>query len=124
VSTIYIASKTVHAPRWRTLRAQGLPIISTWIDEAGFGETVSFVDLWRRCVEEAAGAACLIAYREPGEVLKGGLVEIGAALGAKRPVFLVGFDESNFSFKHHPFAFTCDFADAVTRALLVAKVAA
>jgi hypothetical protein len=45
---IYIASKTVHAARWRDLRAQGLPIISTWIDEAEIGATGDWPDLWHR----------------------------------------------------------------------------
>jgi len=91
---IYIASKTKHAPRWRFLRDKvGEPIISTWIDEAGEGETSDFHDLWHRCLTEAAGCRVLIAYREPGEVLKGGWVEIGAALSSGVPVFAVGLEE-------------------------------
>lgn len=35
--TIYFASKTRHAPRWRALRDAGVPTASTWIDEAGEG---------------------------------------------------------------------------------------
>lgn len=105
---IYIASKTVHAPRWRTLRdVEGLPINSTWIDEAGPGESKSLEDLWERCISEARSAHCLIAYREGDEVLKGALVEIGAALAAGKYVFLVGFIESNFSFKHHRRVVNC-----------------
>lgn len=96
---IYLASKTVHAPRWRSMREHGLPIISTWIDEAGKGETACFTDLWRRCVSEAAGARAVIVYREQDEVLKGAFVEVGAALAAGVPVFAVGCDE--FSFVNH-----------------------
>lgn len=96
---IYMASKTAHAPRWRELRANGAPIISTWIDEAGKGETACFADLWRRCVDEAATATALIVYREPGEVLKGAFVEVGAALSMGVPIYAVGCDE--FSFVHH-----------------------
>lgn len=90
---IYIASKTKHADKWRALRAAGEPIISTWIDEAGQGETSDFDDLWRRCISEPARAAVLIAYCEPGDVLKGGWVEIGAALSSGTPVFGVGLRE-------------------------------
>lgn len=97
---IYMASKTSHAPLWRQLRADGLPIISTWIDEAGKGETACFADLWFRCVGEAARADYTIVYREPGEVLKGAFVEAGVALAAGRHVVAVGCDE--FSFVHHP----------------------
>lgn len=91
---IYIASKTKHADRWRLLRDKiGEPIISTWIDEAGEGETADYHDLWDRCLKEAAGADVLIAYREPGEVLKGGWVEIGAALASGVTVFAIGLEE-------------------------------
>lgn len=87
---IYIASKTTHAERWRALRTDGLPIVSTWIDEAGLGESASLADLWRRNVLEAANAAALIVYHEPGETPKGALVEIGAAIACGVPVLWVG----------------------------------
>ncbi len=101
VNGIYVASKTVHAPRWLELRSAGAPIISTWIDEAGSGATSDWADLWTRCVREAATASALIAYSEPGEQLKGGLVEIGAALAAGVPVFWVGPIAGQIS-THHP----------------------
>lgn len=96
---IYIASKTKHADRWRFLRDKvGEPIISTWIDEAGVGETEDFSDLWRRCILEASTAELLIIYRERDDVLKGGWVELGAALASGVPVFAVGIEE--FSIAH------------------------
>jgi hypothetical protein len=90
---IYIASKTKHADKWKRLRDQGVPIISTWIDEAGAGETSDFHDLWKRCLTESATCGALVSYREPGEVLKGGWVEIGAALANGVPVYAVGLEE-------------------------------
>lgn len=91
---IYIASKTVHASRWRILRDKvGEPIISTWIDEAGAGESKDLHDLWHRCLTEAAACRVLIAYREKDEVFKGGWVEIGAALSSGVPVYAVGLEE-------------------------------
>lgn len=91
---IYIASKTKHADRWRRLRDDaGLPIISTWIDEAGAGESGDLSDLWRRCILEASTASALVLYREPDDVLKGGWVELGAALACGVPVFAVGIEE-------------------------------
>jgi len=94
VSGIYIASKVAHAVKWRDLRdVEGEPIISTWIDEAGVGESASLKDLWHRCVHEASNAAALIIYREPGEILKGAWVELGAALANGVPVFAVGIEE-------------------------------
>jgi hypothetical protein len=87
---IYIASKTEHAPRWRALRAKGAPIVASWIDEAGPGETADYGDLWTRCAAEAAGAATLIAYVEEGEALKGALVEVGIAIATGVPVLWCG----------------------------------
>jgi hypothetical protein len=91
---VYIASKTKHADRWRFLRDKvGLPIISTWIDEAGAGESHDLSDLWDRCIREASTAQHLILYREPDEVLKGGWIELGAALASGVTVFAVGIGE-------------------------------
>lgn len=97
---IYIASKTKHGPRWRAMRDAGVPILSTWIDEAEEGATSDWQDLWRRCVSESSAADALIVYREPGEVLKGAFVEMGAALACGIHVYAVGLDE--FSVRHHP----------------------
>jgi hypothetical protein len=102
--TIYTASKTVHAGLWRDLRAAGYPIISTWIDEAGQGETKDFSDLWQRCISEAVAASITIVYREAGETLKGAFVEVGAALASGKRVFSVGCE--GLSFTNHPLVIT------------------
>jgi hypothetical protein len=99
---IYFASKTKHAQLWQTLRLLGTKTNSSWIDEAGVGESKSLSDLWIRCVAEASSCDILIAYRERGEELKGTLIEIGCALTAKKPVILVGDWPHNWSFRHHP----------------------
>jgi hypothetical protein len=93
MKSIYIASRTRHAERWRRLRASGVNILSTWIDEAEPGQSASLRDLAVRCVAEAAAADTTILYAEPGDVLKGALIEAGAALGAGRPVVAVGCSE-------------------------------
>lgn len=102
---IYIASKTRHGPKWLDLRAKGFPITSSWIDEYEPGVTGDFDDLWRRCIREASYATRLVAYAEKGEVLKGGLIEIGAALSHGVPVILVSPDRENiqesFGTIHH-----------------------
>lgn len=91
---IYIASKTKHARRWRYLRdAIGEPVISTWIDEAGEGETADFNDLWQRCLRESASCQVLIVYKEPEDVLKGAWIEMGAALSSGVPVYAIGLEE-------------------------------
>jgi hypothetical protein len=101
MTSIYVASKTVHAPRWRFLRARGVPIVSTWIDEAGQGETLDMADLWSRNLAEAAGASACIVYSEPGETMKGAIGEalVAAFLGV--PVYAVGV-EAHHTWLHHP----------------------
>lgn len=87
---IYIASKAKHGGRWRELRASGVPIVASWIDEAEEGATSDWADLWSRCIGEASGAVAVVVYVEPYEIHKGSLVELGAALHAGVPVFWVG----------------------------------
>lgn len=112
MSGIYTASRTRHAAKWIEARENGVPIISTWIDESGEGQTACFADLWQRCVDEAGYADALVLYREGDEPLKGALVEVGAALWAGVPVFAVGFDGPDnlktFSFLNHPKVTRCE----------------
>jgi hypothetical protein len=101
--SLYVASKTIHAARWRDLRTKGIPVIATWIDEAGPGESSDLRDLALRCIAEAAQASATLFYCEPGETAKGSLVEVGAALAANRYVVSVGTCK-NFptTFTRHP----------------------
>jgi hypothetical protein len=110
---IYIASKTKHADRWRTLRkalkSDGINIISTWIDEAGEGESADLTDLAIRCIQEASCADRLILYSEEGEILKGALIECGAALAFNKQVFAIGPCVGVHSaFRSHPMWRDCD----------------
>lgn len=88
----YVASRASVPERsamWRSLRASGWQITSTWIDEAGEGETEDFGELWQRIMREIAAADALILYAEKDDFpLKGALVEVGIALGMKKPVFV------------------------------------
>ena len=100
---IYVASKTVHAPMWRDFRRDGWPIIATWIDEAGPGQTADHADLAVRCIAEASAARATIFYCRPGELHKGSLIEVGAALAAGRRVLQVGeCDQISKTFARHP----------------------
>lgn len=90
---IYMASKVRHAVTWKMLRSAGLPIVSTWIDEAGPGESKSLRDLWRRCIAEASSAEVVIVYRLTDEELKGAWVEVGAAVAVGVPVYAVGIQQ-------------------------------
>jgi len=96
---IYIASKTQHAPAWQAIRDKtGLNIISTWVDKAGVSEAkqqegFDFHDLWTCNLNEVANSDYLLVYRKPGEILKGGMIEIGAALASNIPVVSYGLED-------------------------------
>lgn len=106
---IYTASKTYHAPLWLQYRSDGYPIISTWIDEAGEGQTADFDDLWRRCINESQMCRAMVVYREPDDVLKGAWMEMGAAIAAGVPIFAVGLRE--YTIGKTSFVTHCDTVD-------------
>lgn len=87
---IYVASRASLPERsemWRWFRTAGVNIISTWIDEAGEGETGDFSELWTRIDREIALADRLVFYAEQDDFpLKGALIEVGIALGRGKPV--------------------------------------
>lgn len=116
---IYVASKTKHAAMWKSvLASHQIEIISTWIHEAGPGESIDRADLALRCIAEARDADCLILYCEPGEYLKGAFIEIGAALAANKPVYVVGeaLPETS-TFRCHPCWHQYQSVDAVLNEL-------
>lgn len=87
---IYVASKTCHAKMWKDYRYKGLPIISSWIDEAGEGESSNLSDLWVRIDNEIAHATDMLLYANSQDFpLKGALVEAGMAIAHKIPIHVV-----------------------------------
>lgn len=107
---VYVASKAKYGPEWLALRAAGYPVLSTWINESGEGQTSDWPDLWSRCISEASRAAALVLICRPGDTLKGAWAEVGAALANGRRVFAVGIE--GFSIRHHPLVTTCESEDA------------
>ena len=86
-SGIYVASRVKHAAMWQAFRAEGAPIISTWIDEAGEGETASFAELWARIRAEVMRSDLLVFCASASDFpLKGALVEVGMALAFDVPI--------------------------------------
>ena len=121
MTTIYIASKAKHAARWLALRNNGLPVISTWIDEPEPGAWVEGTGAaWAKYTREAATADVVLAYGEEGEVQKGALVEIGCALGAGKKVFLVGPFPG--SWVDHPRVVKCDSIEHALDAIKLYEV--
>lgn len=109
-SRLYVASKVKHADMWREFRdTWGAPIISTWIDEAEEGQTADYRELAERCVREVQSATAVILYCQPGEVLEGALLEVGAALAFGIPVYCVGTcDSLSRVFTQHPDWHACE----------------
>lgn len=111
---VYAASRASVPERgamWRTLRAHGARIVSSWIDEDGEGQTADFGELWSRIEAEIRSADRLVLYAEPSDFpLKGALVEVGMAIAMGKPVYLilpdVELDPRNFrplgSWAAHP----------------------
>lgn len=108
MKSFYIASKTKHAYRWVELREflrkrNSYRITSTWIDEAGVGQTKSHEELAVRCISEVADSDFVIFYCEDGEIHKGSLIEVGAALAFQKQVRSVGeCDSLSKTFVKHP----------------------
>lgn len=76
---------------WRAYRARGAKIVSTWIDEAGEGETADFTELWHRIQTEIWQCTRLVFYAEASDFpLKGAIIETGMALAFGRPVWVLG----------------------------------
>jgi hypothetical protein len=90
---IYIASRASlpeRAAAWRELRAKGIHVTSSWIDEAGPGQTSDFGELWSRILAEVTSSAAIIVYAAKDDFpLKGTLVEAGMAIAAGVPVLVV-----------------------------------
>lgn len=98
----YVASKVKHAEFWKMLR-RTIDITSTWIYEAGQGQTADHAELAQRCLDEIAQADALILLCSPGDILKGASIEAGMALALGKPVFCVGTCETlSKTFTKHP----------------------
>lgn len=90
---VYVASRASVPARvemWQALRASGVHITSSWIDEAAPGASASLPDLWQRIEQEIRASERLVLYVEADDFpLKGALIETGIAIGAGVPVYVV-----------------------------------
>ena len=89
-SGLYVASRTNRADLWLSYRTAGIPIISSWIDEAGEGQTANFSELWHRIQREISSSKGLLFYAHTDDApWKGAFVEVGMALALNKPVGIV-----------------------------------
>jgi hypothetical protein len=89
---IYVASRatTQHGAMWRHYRNNiGLPIVSSWIDQTGVGES-DYGKLWSDILEEIRHCKALFFYAVPDDFpLKGAFVEVGMALAFNKRVYCI-----------------------------------
>lgn len=85
----YVSSKLKHAQMWREARDNGMPIISSWIDGEKLEGSKALENMWDTYFTELKNCDSLVLYVEPGEVLKGALIEVGAVLADGKDVVVV-----------------------------------
>ena len=107
---VYTASKLGHAPRWRALLKEWPEVAFTarWPhkhvgavpDEAVFARV-----FWEQDLEDVSRAGGVLVYAEPGDHLRGALVEAGMALALGKWVIVVGEHEDYGTWQYHPLVY-------------------
>jgi hypothetical protein len=106
---VYIASKIKYAPRLCDLRYEwkqhGIDLHARWFDQAAHEESATPEDFhifWMVDQHDVETSRALIVYAEPGDELRGALVEVGIAIANGIPVFIAGDCSSFGTWRHHP----------------------
>lgn len=104
--SVYTASKLRHAAMWRELRVTRPDVAFTarWPDiEGQVPDTPENAGaFWTHDVADVRRADAVLVYAEPGEHLRGGLVEAGVALGLGKQVVVVGEHPDYGTWQYHP----------------------
>lgn len=89
---IYIAAKVEHAAKLAAYRKDGFHVNARWAFMADAGrEQMKPVTHWQQeNFDDIEAAHFFILYLEPGDKLKGALVELGWALRAGKQVWIAG----------------------------------
>ena len=100
---VYVASHIRFIEFWHKLRASGVTISSTWIDDVPDREDKeAILKLWVNCFEEIRQSDMVLVGAENEDRFKGVLVEIGAALVLDKPVYLIGENNNMGDIYNHP----------------------
>jgi nucleoside 2-deoxyribosyltransferase len=106
---VYLAGKLTSAAFFAHVREKikpnGIEVTSRWIDHALAGRPESEArEFWQEDLEDVAKADALICYAaDTTEILRGALVETGAALALGKYVCAVGPENPSFgTWQHHP----------------------
>lgn len=113
---VYTASKVKHHRMWNAacLRRNDVFFHARWLKHMRIGtdeSPESCERFWQENIYDVITADALVCYAEPRDELSGALVEIGAALAARVPVWLVGDCERFATWQHHPLVKRCDWLD-------------
>lgn len=93
---VYIASKVRHADMLLALRgavdSDGIHFNARWVETCNLAvSSTKPVSHWQReNFDDIERAHAVFCYAEAGEHLKGGLVEVGVAIRAGKPIFIIG----------------------------------
>jgi hypothetical protein len=102
-----------------------LPLVASWID-APFNHDGSelsadeWAEHWGKCCREAAEADIVLMFACAEERQNGALLEVGAALGAGKWVYLVS--PHAWSWRHHPRVRVFDTLEAAVSAIMAMQV--
>ncbi len=99
--TIYSASKIWHNTKWTNLRDEyGFNITARWINYpcgeenkptgAKLFTPEEKTVLWDYCDDDVSNADMTVVYAEKDNEMRGALVEMGIAMGAKNPIYVIG----------------------------------
>ena len=102
---IYVSSRTspTYAAIWKSLRDEGYPISSSWIDSTGSDLRKDFESAWMCFEGEIAAASSLVLYvgQRADFPLASSLVEVGMAIAMAKRIF-VAMPKINLTYNHQP----------------------
>lgn len=109
---VYIATKLHYAQRIQSLRkewlSEGIDIHARWhnqahLESAEYNMTPNdFAVFWLVDEEDVKTADAVIVYGEPGDNLRGALVEAGMAIGSNILTIVCGENDNFGTWQHHP----------------------
>lgn len=87
------ASVPERVAMWKNIRARGVLLTSSWIDDELSQDLENPGAFWEKVTVEIKASSRLILYIEPDDLpLRGAFVEVGIALGNGIPVTIVAPD--------------------------------
>jgi len=105
---VYTASKLSAAPMWRQLQqdwGSAAFFHARWLRHCELGTPDSpeaAPGFWLEDEEDVGTSDALLVWGEPGQALRGALVEAGIAIARGVPVLVIGENESYGTWQYHP----------------------